>query len=80
MFYKFNHFASVRNGSNGPLNQMQPLASLIDKDVMWGQSHHTDCIEAPHLLEDQLAFEEILDELKLSYENVPELPWQCATY
>lgn len=74
MYYQFNHHQSVKNGAWCPLTQMNNLGAIIKKPVIWGTSHHSDCLEVPIDLEEQKVFEEILLELKLSYRKVDNLP------
>lgn len=74
-FYKINAgVASVHNGAKFPLTVLLQLADSMDQKVIPDRSYGEDFLPVPEDSTKRQAVEEILEEEKLIWEIVPELP------
>lgn len=76
-FYRINAGpAALDNGATTPLSTMFSLAEVLDRKVLSGEYYGNDYIEVPDSPEEQRIAEELLNDAKLPWERVDDLPYQ----
>lgn len=66
---------AVDNGARAPLSTLFGLADLTHQKVITGEYYGQDYLRVPAAEADRVVLEELLNESKLIWEKVEELPY-----